>query len=247
MKVCWNITSRCNKNCKYCFKFSKSDLSLEDNKRILNKLVMMGVEKISWTGGEPFLYKDFVNLLKLSKEYGLINHVNTNTSILDYELLKECLAYIDKINISLDFVDDRLNSKYGIGENYYEHVKKILGYIKELNPKVKIQINTVIFNGNINHYKDLYNEICKYNINYWKIIRFFPIRGKALKEELKLSITDEEFDNVCSWIRNKKTNFNVIIHGLKEMKEKHFIVLSSGELVCSENLEDIVINEKFYC
>ena len=36
----------------------------------------------------------------------------------------------------LDFVDDKLNSKYGIGENYYEHVKRILGFIKELNPKV---------------------------------------------------------------------------------------------------------------
>ena len=58
-KVCWNITSRCNKNCIFCFKFNKKDISLEKNKKILQKLKKLGVEKITWSGGEPYMYAEF--------------------------------------------------------------------------------------------------------------------------------------------------------------------------------------------
>lgn len=244
MKVCWNITSRCNKNCKYCFKFSKNDLSLEENIKILKKLYNLGVKRISWTGGEPFLYNGLIDLLKLSKNYGLINYVNTNASVLDYNLLRECINYIDKFIISLDFVNDELNCKYGIGENYYCHVKKILLLIKKINPNVEIQINTVVFNGNFNYIDELYNEICKFNIDYWKIIRFFPVRGKAFDRKDDLSITDEEFENVRLRLKEKKQKFKIIVHGLKEMEERHIIVLSSGKFVYSENSKDNMVGDK---
>ena len=35
MKVCWNITSKCNRNCKYCFKFNKDDLQHIKNTNIM--------------------------------------------------------------------------------------------------------------------------------------------------------------------------------------------------------------------
>ena len=45
-KVCWNITSKCNRKCKYCFKFNREDLSLESNLLILDKLIYYKVDKI---------------------------------------------------------------------------------------------------------------------------------------------------------------------------------------------------------
>ena len=44
----------------------------------------------------------------------------------------------------------------------------------------------------------------------------------------------------------KNPNFEIRIHGLKEMQERHLIVLSSGELVCSENFKDIVVDEQAF-
>ena len=242
MKICWNITSRCNKNCKYCFKFNQKELTLEENKKILNNLEKRGFTNIRWSGGEPFLYEDFKELLKLSKEKGFINHVNTNASLLNIDNLKENIENIDQIVISLDFINEEKNRKYEIGENYYNHISSLLKNIKKVNPNIKIQINTVLFKGSIDELEVLYNELKKYDIDYWKLIRFFPIRGKALKEDL--AITDEEFLNIVEKYKNKKEqNFEIVIHGNKEMNERHIIILSSGKLVYSENGQDVEVEE----
>lgn len=241
MKVCWSITSKCNKNCPYCFKFTNCDLSLNQNKIILNKLLALGVKKISWTGGEPYMYKDLEELLKLSKKYGMINHINTNASLLTEKNIFEKTKYIDRLIISLDFVDDKLNEKYGIGRKYYYHIKKLLDKLKESN--LEVQINTVLFSKNINYIDDLYKELNKYNIKYWKILQYLPIRGKALKEKKNLSITNEAFEQCISKYRNMENKFELIVHDNKKMEEEHVIILSSGEIISSKNGKDIKIDK----
>lgn len=242
MKVCWNITSSCNKNCPYCFKFTEKDLTLEQNKIILSKLPNLGVDKILWAGGEPFLYKDLNKLLKLSKEQGLINYLNTNASLLTESNVLEKTKYVDRLIISLDFVDDKLNERYKIGKNYYYHVQKILNKLKETN--LEIQINTVLFSKNIDFIDDLYKELGKYNIKYWKILQYFPIRGKALKEKTNLSITDDEFEKCVSKYKKEKNKFELIVHNIKKMEERHIIILSSGKIIYSENGKDVQIDKE---
>lgn len=243
MKVCWNITSRCNKNCKYCFKFNRKDLSLEENKKILQNLVNRKVKRIAWTGGEPYLYPDLKELLKLSKENNIINYVNTNGTLLNDDNLKENIEYVDRLIISLDFIDDNLNEEFGIGKDYFKHISHLLGKIKEVKPDIEIRINTVVFKNNMDMLEDLYNELLKYNIDYWKLIRFFPIRGKAI-EENDLGVSNEEFIAIRKKFQDRHQNFEIVINGETELKERHIIVLSSGKLVYSEDGEDKETDEE---
>lgn len=243
MKVCWNITSRCNKNCRYCFKFEEKELSLEENKKILKNLIDRKVERIAWSGGEPFLYDGLKELLKIAKENNVLNYVNTNATILNEDNLKENIEYVDRLIISLDFIDEELNKKYEIGENYFEHLKKILKLVKKVKPNIEIKINTVVFKGNLNKLEELYQELLNYDIDCWKLIRFFPVRGKALRE-LSLDVTDEEFAQVVKDFSNRQQNFKIVIHGHKEMGERHIIVCGSGEIIYSENGKDIIVEDR---
>lgn len=241
-KVCWNITSKCNRNCCYCFKFLEDDLSLNENIEILNRLADNNVKKITWAGGEPYLYNDLVTLLKISKEKGIINYVNTNATLLNISNLEEKIKYVDKIIISLDFIDDKKNMKYGIGQNYYNHISELLKIIKKVNKNIKIQINTVLFSNNFSDIDNIYKDLNKYDIDYWKIIRFLPIRGKSLKAKHKLSISDNQYQNIFNKYNCKKAKFKIKIHGNNEMEKAHIIVLSSGKIVCSENGNDKIID-----
>lgn len=243
-KVCWNITSKCNRNCKYCFKFDKEDLTLKQNMTILDKLIEMNVAEIDWCGGEPFLFKQLNTLLKKAKESGIVNNVITNATLLNKNNIEQKMEFIDKLSISLDFIDDSLNEKYGIGKDYYKHVKEVIKTIKKIKPNIEIQINSVLFKGNFKHLDELYKELLNLEIDSWKIISFTPIRGRALKEKDNLYIDDEKFKETTDKYFHTSQKFKIVIHSSKEMNLRHHIVLSSGKFVNSENGKDKVIFEK---
>lgn len=240
-KICWNITSKCNKNCSYCFRFYEDCLPYAENKKILNNIQKMGVKKIVWSGGEPFLYKDIIKLLALSKEKGIYNSVITNASLLNENNIAEHLKYIDKLIVSLDFINDTKNTEYGIGENYYKHLSKVLLLSKKIKKDIIIQVNTVVFSGNYKYIKDLMLELNKYNIDNWKAMVFIPIRGKAMINKMDLSITADQFKEVLRVVDNVNTNYNIIINDNKDLLKTHYIVLSSGKLIKSIDGDDIFI------
>ncbi|MFD2098603.1 GTP 3',8-cyclase MoaA [Flagellimonas iocasae] len=108
------VTDRCNLRCNYCMPsegidFVKNDrlLSISELKRVSEILVSQGIDKIRITGGEPFVRKDLMKLLRhLSTLKGLNDiSVTTNATLIDPHIdeLKE--LGITNINVSLDSIN----------------------------------------------------------------------------------------------------------------------------------------------
>ena len=106
------ITGRCNYNCRHCF-MAKDDgvgrfeFSFEQLEQLLDAFVRCGITRISLTGGEPFMHKDFDALLRSIAAHGLtLENITTNGSLISDETLALMISLAQKplMRVSFDGV-----------------------------------------------------------------------------------------------------------------------------------------------
>ena len=108
------VTDRCNLRCNYCMPsegiaFAKKDelMSIGELSKIGDVLVQMGIDKIRITGGEPFVRKDLMVLLRnLKNNEGLKElSITTNATLIGpyIDELKE--LGIKDVNVSMDAIN----------------------------------------------------------------------------------------------------------------------------------------------
>ena len=113
-----SVTDRCNFRCTYCmpktvfgrdyrFMDRKELLTFEELERIARVFAELGVEKIRLTGGEPLLRKELETLVeRLGSIDGLDLTLTTNASLLARKAEALRAAGLDRVNVSLDSLDD---------------------------------------------------------------------------------------------------------------------------------------------
>ncbi|MFP4459830.1 MAG: radical SAM protein [Candidatus Zixiibacteriota bacterium] len=183
----WNLNSLCNFKCVYCF-CSTEALSNEhpavgrySSKHIAKAFNETGlVWRIHMSGGEPFLYPDYINLCKLlsEKHYISINtnlttknvfdfgetinpdkvlSINAGLHVLEREKHKDGVKkYIEKFNF-LKNKGFEIRSEYVSYPPLFERMKED---IKLLNKNGVEPVNIKIFRGNFEgkHYPEAYSK-----------------------------------------------------------------------------------------
>jgi MoaA/NifB/PqqE/SkfB family radical SAM enzyme len=105
----FELTYSCNFRCKHCYvpdsyrqKYKVKELKTKEIFSILEQLKSMGCFYLGFTGGEPFLRKDIMEVLQYAKGCGFEVIIYTNGSLVD-EPLAEKLAYLglNKVDITI--------------------------------------------------------------------------------------------------------------------------------------------------
>src|SRR4029453_1462662 len=66
LRIVWEITNRCNLNCRHCFvdiNVPARLLTTEECLAVIDEIACLPVGKVMFTGGEPFARRDFVQVL----------------------------------------------------------------------------------------------------------------------------------------------------------------------------------------
>ncbi len=105
--VVWNITQRCNLKCKHCYAAGNPDISQElstaEAKKAIDGFADFGCPVVLFSGGEPFLRADVMELAAYARQKGLRVVFSTNGTLITPELAKEIKALgVSYVGISID-------------------------------------------------------------------------------------------------------------------------------------------------
>jgi cyclic pyranopterin phosphate synthase len=114
-----SVTDRCNLRCFYCmpedvvFKPRDEILSYEEITRVVAALAPLGVNKLRLTGGEPLVRSGLQHLIANLKQIEGIDDIalTTNGILLTEQAQALYDAGLDRLNISLDTLDDEVFEK----------------------------------------------------------------------------------------------------------------------------------------
>ncbi len=110
------ITRQCNLTCPHCYtaatRKSLAEFTTEEYRALIDELAALGATTIGWTGGEPLLRHDLVDLIEYANGKGIRSGITTNGVLLDYTVAERLKAANVKIvQISLDGSTPEKNEK----------------------------------------------------------------------------------------------------------------------------------------
>ena len=240
--VCWNITSRCNENCEFCYRIlCNKENRLEQNKKILDALIALKIEKITWTGGECLLYPYLYDLMREAHKNGIKNNIITNGKALTVKDINKIEEFTDYITFSLDTLNEELNYDLGRGRGHTSHILELMDYITNNDINIKLKLNSIVTSKNINDLKEVAEIVKKYDLERWKIFKFISLRGNSIYNEDKFSVSDEEYEDILKYIKNEKMDCPVIECKEQDIQNKYLLINAIGQFLVTLNGEDKVI------
>ncbi len=216
----FELTYKCNLKCIHCFneknQISEENLSFEDIKKIIDEAYNLGLYKVTLSGGECTLARDFLKTIKYIREKRLVLEIFTNGQTLydNPELLQEILdVYPNKISLSLYSMNPEIHDKITGVAGSHKKTIEIIKLLKEKN--IYVTIKSFQLNLNFTEHK--------------AIVDFAKQTGTNLTIDTYLVLNKSK--NNCN---NKLTD-----------EQLKFLANDKNSLYFVDNFKPHEINEKF--
>jgi len=203
------ITERCNCRCQMCDiwkqnRSSDGELSTQDWKNVLLGLRQwLGKKHIWFTGGEPFLRQDCIELIKYGSSLGLSIGVITNGILLSPDKMRLVAeAGLREYHVSIDSmspeIHDHLRGISGAHKRATENVLALKNYLARTGKRMKIVIKTIIMGYNATEILPL--------VEWTEKNRFAEIKFQPLESNLQAGDDPQWFKNSPYWPEEKQAD-----------------------------------------
>ena len=203
--VNWHLLEACQFKCRYCYAewdretFPEVYKSPKMSEGLIEEIAILrnrnGIKKVrlSFAGGEPLLDKKLPQKVHYANQCGLDVSIISNGHLLKPAFLEVVAPNLDMLGISIDSFSSYSNNLIGRRtltgkQTNYEQLVGLLDLAREINPDIKIKINTVV--NRFNYDEDMSEVISRIRPDKWKALRVLPATEKSQLE----AITDEQFE-----------------------------------------------------
>lgn len=148
--VSFALTNSCDLRCEYCYApKNKSELDFEKLKSWISELDQLGTLGVGFGGGEPTIYKNFVELCKFTCEQtNLAVSFTTHGHRISAELAEQLKGKVHFIRISMDGLDSTYERLRG------RSFKKFLSAVSIIKGIAPFGINYVLNSDTINQMEE---------------------------------------------------------------------------------------------
>jgi MoaA/NifB/PqqE/SkfB family radical SAM enzyme len=203
-RVVWEVTKKCNYKCSHCCNNSNPDykepLDKSDLLRILDEMDQEGVESIYFSGGEPLLREDMLDIL----EYASGKHFKelsmaSNGSTISKDVSKRIAGIgLTNVMVSLDGHDEETHNRMrGVDTAYKDAVSGIRNLLESGQ---SVRIGTVISAFNADHLKDIADMAV--SLGAKQVYFNWLIKAGRASDNESLALPIEEYYRICPAVQN---------------------------------------------
>ena len=202
--VVWNMTRRCNLKCIHCYSASADidypdELTTEEGKKLIDDLAAFGAPVILFSGGEPLMRPDLLELAQYATDKGMRAVISTNGTLMTKDitagLKKIGLSYVGVSLDGLQKTHDRFRGSKGAFE------KAIKGIRNCREAGIKVGLRFTVNKHNVADVPDMFDLLRKEKIErmcFYHLV--YTGRGSKLREE---DLTHEETRQLLDLIAAK--------------------------------------------
>ncbi len=165
--VVWNMTKRCNLKCVHCYAQAvdpegKDQISTDQAKAMIDDLAAFGAPVILFSGGEPLVRKDLVELAHYATGKGMRAVISTNGTLITKDKARELKSVgLSYVGISLDGGEEIHDRFRGVAGSF----KKALQGVENCQAEgLKVGLRFTINKRNAAEIPEIFRIITKMDI-----------------------------------------------------------------------------------
>ncbi len=205
----------CNNNCIMCTTKPKEknykDRTIQEILDDLQEGIKQGFRRVEFTGGEPTIREDILDLIKFAKDLGYEDiALSTNGRMLNYDDFAKKLIEngLGRINFSLYGHNAKIHDAVTRTPKSFEQTIQGIKNIQKF-PEVIIIVNTVVSQLNHLHLVDMGKFVLSLKIKFFNILDLIP-DGYAKDFYKTLAVRINDLSEALNDLENILNKFNLV-------------------------------------
>jgi len=199
--VVFEVTRLCNLDCGMCYVVGHhqehpDELRTDEVKDVLDQLAAAGTLRLTFSGGEPFMRKDFLELVQHARERAFSIEIFTNGTLVGPDTARS-LRGLAVWQVSISILGANAATHDGITQKKGSFARAMHGIRTLKEAGVRTRIKTLLLHANFREYPQIVALAREIGIPY-SLDPTVSSRNDGNTDTLAMAITDDEFKELVA-------------------------------------------------